>query len=315
MRIKTPKLNWRAGKHGTISLCMIMRDSSKTLSRCLNSCLGLVDEIVIVDTGSVDNSVEIAKSYGASVYFDAWQDDFARPRNIGLSKATCQWLLIMDPDEVLERSHHEKIRSLTNATQYDAFWITTRNYSPPTGEVGYRKAVGIPDPTGKFIGYTPSTKTRLFKNFKGIVFEGCWHELVDWYLLRNKMRVCQTDVIVHHWNHEITQKNIQEKSDFYLRMGEKKIREMPTHGQAWWELAVAEMIHGLRARAAHSIAQAFRYGFGTQHQFFSLARCLHLLGNAQDSRLAFEKGICNLFPTLTHIDPAKKPMGAILDKL
>lgn len=315
MKIQVPKYNWHNYKFGDISLCMIMRDNAKTLDRCLRSVMGLVDEIIIVDTGSKDDSVNIAKSYGAKVYFDPWQDDFARPRNIGIEKATCQWILIMDPDEMVLKHNHIDIKWLTRAKNVVAFWLTTFNYSPPTGEMNYRLLPRGTDPTGRFPGYTPSTKTRFFKNGLGIKFEGCWHELVDWYILRQKLPIASTPVPIHHWNHEITQKSVKAKGDFYLRLGEKKVHEWPTHGQAWWELAVAEMIKGLRVRASHSIAQAFRFGFGTQHQFFSLARCRHLLGDSKRSRLAFEKGICRLFPTLTHIEPAQKPIEAVIDGL
>jgi len=294
---------------------MIMRDNAKTLRRCLDSVVGLVDEIIIVDTGSVDNSVEIAKSYGATVFFDAWQDDFARPRNIGIEKAQGQWILIMDPDEMIYKEHHLNIRWLTRAKNIVAFWLTTFNYSQPTGEVNYRFLQGHTDPTGRFPGYTPSTKTRVFKNGLGIRFEGCWHELVDWYLIRNNLPIGSSPIPIHHWNHEITQASIKEKGLFYLRLGEKKVHEWPRHGQAWWELAVAEMIQGLRVRASHSIAQAFRCGFGTQQQFFALARCRHLLGDNKRSRLAFEKGICRLFPTLTHIEMPKKSLEAVIDGL
>lgn len=315
MRLQTPKYNWHNYKFGSISLCMIMRDNAATLRRCLNSVAGLVDEIIVVDTGSVDDSIKIAESYEAKVLTDPWQDDFSRPRNIGIEQARSQWILIMDPDEMIYKHHHIDIKWLTRAKNVVAFWLTTFNYSPPTGEMNYRLLRSGTDPTGRFRGYTPSTKTRFFKNGLGIRFEGCWHELLDWYILRNKLPVASTPIPIHHWNHEITQANIKEKGLFYLRLGEKKVREWPTHGQAWWELAVAEMIQGLRVRASHSIAQAFRYGFGTQHQFFSLARCRHLLGDSKKSRLSFEKGICKLFPSLTHIDATKKPLGPLLDGL
>lgn len=294
---------------------MIMRDNAKTLPRCLGSVAELVDEIIIVDTGSKDNSIEIAKSYGAKVFSDPWQDDFSRPRNIGIEKASCQWILIMDPDEMILSCHHKDIQWLTRVKNAVAFWLTTFNYSGPTGEMTYRFLPGGKDPTGKFPGYTPSTKTRFFKNELGIKFEGCWHELVDWYLLRNKMPIANTPIPIHHWNHEISQNSIKEKQSFYLRLGEKKVREWPRHGQAWWELAVAEMIGGLRIRASHSLAMAFKLGFGTQSQFFSLARCQHLLGESKRSRLSFEKGICALFPSLTHIDPVYKPLEALIDGL
>jgi len=315
MKNITPKFNWQNFSHAEISLCMIMRDNARTLERCLDSVMGLVNEIIIVDTGSKDNSVAIAKSFGAKVFYDPWKDDFARPRNIGLAQATGQWILIMDPDEIIFRSHHSAIRRLTTSKIAVAFWLTTFNYSPPTGEMNYRFLKTGLDPTGKFPGFTPSTKTRLFKNGLGIKFEGCWHELVDWYLLRNKLPILQSSIPVHHWNHEITQASIKEKGLFYLRLGEKKVSEWPTHGQAWWELAVAEMIQGLRIRASHSIANALRYGFGSQHQYFSLARCQHLLGNSTRSRLAFEKGICQLFTSLTHIEPEKKQLQAVIKDL
>lgn len=315
MKITTPKYNWQSYKFGSISLCMIMRNDGKTLRRCLNSVRGLVNEIIIVDTGSTDNSIDIAREYGAKITKDPWQDDFARPRNIGIKQATGDWILIMDPDEMILRKNHTQIRWLTRAKNAVAFWLTTRNYSPPTGETSYRRTLDTKDPLGKFPGYTPSTKTRVFKNGLGIQFEGCWHELADWYILRHKLPIGNSPIPVHHWNHEITQATAKEKGLFYLRLGEKKVREWPTHGQAWWELAVAEMIQGLRVRASHSIAQAFKYGFGTQGQFFALARCRHLLGDKKKSRLAFEKGICQLFPSLTHIDPAFKPIEPLLNDL
>ncbi len=85
MKITTPKYNWQAYKFGSISLCMIMKNEEKRLRRCLDSVVGLVDEIVIVDTGSTDSSIQIAESYGARIFHDPWQDDFSRPRNIALN--------------------------------------------------------------------------------------------------------------------------------------------------------------------------------------------------------------------------------------
>jgi len=312
MKIKTPQYNWQAYKHGSISLCMIMRDNAKLLPRCLNNLKGLVDEIIIVDTGSKDNSIEIAKSYGAQVYQDPWQDDFARPRNIGLTHATKQWILVMDPDEVLLPKDHQGVRYLTRAKNVVAFWITTHNYNNSRGDMSFRTIAQAADPLGKYPGYVPSTKTRFFKNGLGIKFVGCWHELVDWYLLKHKLPTGSCDIIVHHWAHEINQTNYREKMLFSLRMGEKKVKEWPTNGQCWWELSVAEQIMGYRTRALASLKQAFRLGFGSQGQYFAMARILNLLGDKQNGDLSFQKGVCMLFKDLTHIDPNKKPTEALL---
>jgi len=294
---------------------MIMKNEAARLGRCLNSVRGLCDEIIIVDTGSSDRSPEIATSYGAKVIHDPWQDDFARPRNIGLDRARCNWVLILDPDEILLPQHHLIVKQLTQRLDFAAFWVSTLNWGPFCHEHGYRTAPDIKDPLGHYPGYRPSTKTRFFKNGLGIRFEGCYHELVDYFLVRNKLRIGRAHFPVHHWTHEIVQSSLQEKKELYLRLGAKKVREFPTMGQAWWEYGVSQMIYGDRANAVKSIATAIRLGRCDSEQYFALARCLELLLNKKQSALAFEKGICDLYPNLTHIDNALKLQETLLNSI
>ena len=313
MKIKTPKWDWQSYKFGSITLCMIMRDNEKTLSRCINSTKGLVDEIIIVDTGSKDNSISIARSHGALVLSDPWQDDFARPRNIGIKHASGNWILVLDPDEIILQKDHNAIKWLTRASNFDAFWITTQNYGPFNYRLDYKFSGPDGDPLKKYEGFVPSTKTRFFRNGLGIVFEGCWHELVDYYIRRNKIRQGSSPIPVHHWTHEISQESAEQKKAFYLKMGEKKVRQQPRHGQARWELATAEMAAGLRDRACKSLKAAFNLGFDRLDSYYSISKCQKLLGNRQKADLAFEKGVCKQYPSLTHIDVTKRPMAAFLD--
>lgn len=88
-------------KQVTISACMIVRDEEKNLDRCLSSIVDVVDEIIIVDTGSTDNTVKIAEKYGAKIYHSPWQDDFSFHRNESIGYATCDWILRIDADEEL----------------------------------------------------------------------------------------------------------------------------------------------------------------------------------------------------------------------
>ena len=88
----------------TISLCMIVKNEEKHIARCLDSVAGLVDEIVIVDTGSSDRTVEIASRYTPRVYSYPWKDDFSDARNHAFSKATMDYCMWMDADDVLEEA-------------------------------------------------------------------------------------------------------------------------------------------------------------------------------------------------------------------
>lgn len=96
----------------TISLCMIVKNEEEVLARCLDSAADLVDEIIIVDTGSADKTTEIARQYTDKVYSFAWIDDFAAARNFSFSKATMQYCMWLDADDVLEEEARKLLREL-----------------------------------------------------------------------------------------------------------------------------------------------------------------------------------------------------------
>lgn len=88
-----------------LSLCMIVKNESEHLARCLTSAQPYVDEIVIVDTGSQDDTVEIAQQFGAKLDYFEWCDDFSAARNYALSKVSGEWILHLDADEELVVEH------------------------------------------------------------------------------------------------------------------------------------------------------------------------------------------------------------------
>jgi len=96
-----------------ISACLIVKNEAKNLDRCLKSVQGLADEIVAVDTGSTDETINILKHYGASVYCHDWQNDFSLHRNQAISYTKGRWIFIIDADEEVcfaEDSSPEKVR-------------------------------------------------------------------------------------------------------------------------------------------------------------------------------------------------------------
>jgi glycosyltransferase involved in cell wall biosynthesis len=98
--------------HVSISVCMMVRDEEENLQRSLPSLKGLADELIVVDTGSKDKSIEIAKSFGAKIYEHPWEDDFSKHRNQSISYATCDWIFIFDADEELIVPNESSIREL-----------------------------------------------------------------------------------------------------------------------------------------------------------------------------------------------------------
>ncbi|ONI38488.1 hypothetical protein AN639_05630 [Candidatus Epulonipiscium fishelsonii] len=91
--------------HKTVSLCIIAKNEEHNLFNCITSVKNIVDEIIVVDTGSTDKTVEIAKSLGATVHYFEWVNDFSKARNFTISKATGDWILFIDADEYLNQKH------------------------------------------------------------------------------------------------------------------------------------------------------------------------------------------------------------------
>lgn len=103
----------------TISLCMIVKNEEKTLERCLESVKGSVEELIIVDTGSIDKTKEIAQKYTQKVYDFEWNDDFASARNYSFSKATMDFCMWLDADDLMLENDRQKFieykRNLDNS--------------------------------------------------------------------------------------------------------------------------------------------------------------------------------------------------------
>ena len=98
-----------------LSMCMIARDSARTLCAALDSIRPWVDEMVVVDTGSVDATPAMAAACGARVAHFAWCDDFAAARNQSLRLATGEWLFWMDSDDTIDAADGQALRALADA--------------------------------------------------------------------------------------------------------------------------------------------------------------------------------------------------------
>lgn len=152
------------GRAPRVTLCMITRDEERFLDECLTRAASAVDEIVIVDTGSTDRTVEIAERHGAKVIHEEWQDDFARPRNTGLQHATGDWVFVLDADEFLEEGSAEVLRELVQDAKVCGYHLRFTNVYDE------EKTLGV-------------TMVRLFRNLPGLEWINRIHEQVTPSLL------------------------------------------------------------------------------------------------------------------------------------
>ncbi len=209
-----------------VSLCMIVKDEERNLPRCLNSLKPVVDEIIIVDTGSSDRSRDVSELFGARVFDHSWCADFSAARNAGLKEATGNWILVMDADEVLSPLDYDRFRRMLadSAGKRVAFDMVTRNYLSKINVEKWHQNDSLYPHQEAGAGWTPSTKVRMFPNMHGIRFHNAIHEMVDASLSKERIAVRETSVPVHHYGY-LDEERQKRKGEQYYQLGKKKLLE------------------------------------------------------------------------------------------
>lgn len=144
-----------------ISLCMIVRNEADVLGRCLHSVADLVDEMILVDTGSTDETKAIAAQYDAKIYDFPWCDDFSAARNFAIAQAVGEYWFWLDADDVIEGENHEKLRLILNHPDADVVFLP---YHLSFDETGKPQVI--------------TQRERIFRRSLGYRFEGAVHEAV-----------------------------------------------------------------------------------------------------------------------------------------
>lgn len=169
----------------TLSVCMITKNEEKNISRCLESIKDIADEIIVVDTGSTDKTVEIANNYGAKVSFHKWNNDFSDARNESIKNATKDWILFLDADEELPKEEGLKLKELINNSNLEGFHCRLVNII---------KNVNIGD----------SLVFRIFKNNPKYKFKGKIHEQIIPSIQKEKGKntIGCSDIKILHYGYD-----------------------------------------------------------------------------------------------------------------
>lgn len=199
-----------------LSACMMVKDEETNLPRCLNSIKPLIDELIVVDTGSSDKTVQIAESFGAFIHHHPWANDFSLHRNQSIKPATGDWILIIDADEELIFSDNgiKHIRQiLQKADDKDAFAVVMKNIQ-----------------AGRVTSQT--IHPRFFRN--GIIsYTGIVHNQP---VFKGTARLLeQSDVYLNHYGYSL--KNIEKKARRTIPLLEKQLKENPENWQCYFYLS------------------------------------------------------------------------------
>ena len=335
----------RLAEAGTrsISLCMIVKNEERNLPACLASLKPVVDEMIVVDTGSTDRTADIATEFGAQVLNFSWNGNFSDARNFSLAAARGAWILVMDADEVLSVNDHELLRQAVRENdQHKVCWsVMTRNYTRlhPHGWIANNGSYPHEE---RATGWHPSYKVRLFPNDSQVRFVGEVHEMIEQTAQRAGYRLREAPFVVHHYGGlGETAAEDRPKKETYFELGKQKLAEHPDDLSAIGELAVQaaeldlyEEAIGLWNRflelAPDTAVALFNKGFALM-RLNRFAEALDvtrraLVAEPYHKEAAFNYGICALYAgdpgeAITRLEsilkehPAHPPLLAVLTVL
>lgn len=231
----------------SIELSMIVKDGGASLDRCLRSVAGLVDRIVVGDTGSTDDSIAIARRHGAEVFSIPWVDDFAAARNRVLEAARCDWVLVLDADEMLDLGEAaEQLPALLREKEFHAYTLPRWDYVDQLyGKQATQQAQVNPGSlaeTRAYPGYRVSFHTRLFRRNPGVFFRECVHEQVTDQIDLLGLARKTASLTIHHLGYvETPDAAKEEKIRFYHQLGSRKALDEPANFEANLQLGIAEL--------------------------------------------------------------------------
>lgn len=217
-------------KKPTISLCMIVRNEEKHIEQCLRSVKDVVDEIIIVDTGSTDQTVPICRKFEANILSFPWSGDFAAARNKSIEHATGDWIFYLDADETLDHRAHKKIKQMVKKTNAIVLTCTILNYYGSSLPVNDENAFTIQQP-------------RFFRNQQGIYFNAPIHETIQRKQPFSKGEVDHMQATIHHTGYIEEIAKEKEKKNRNLSLLLEQL-EHPDHSP-WIEYHVASEYYRL----------------------------------------------------------------------
>lgn len=188
----------------SLALCMIVKNEQQFLPYCLGSIYKFCDEIIVVDTGSTDRTIEIAEAFGAYIIKAPWKDDFSLVRNIAQSAAHSDWIIWLDGDEVVNDSGAKRIKNqLLLDTSADFFLCPRVNYWHDL----------------KHVFAYPDSQYKIYRNNIGLKWTGKLHEKIyDENNPHHRRRLKHCDIHTFHYAYTKEKELIKKKMQLYIKI-------------------------------------------------------------------------------------------------
>ena len=216
-RSKTTKSHQKGFAKGKsmilLSACLIVKNEEQRLPQCLESLRSLADEIIVVDTGSIDRTLAIAEEYQARIFHFDWCDDFSQARNYAIAQAKGKWILVIDADEVVEQKAISTLKAVMQRDHCLAVNILR-------SEIGAAQA-------------PYSLVLRLFRNHPAIAFTGFYHESIDQSVIALQTQEPHWQVVnveipvLLHYGYTASEIQLKHKYDFAKQLMHKHLDAFP----------------------------------------------------------------------------------------
>ncbi|QUI22390.1 glycosyltransferase [Vallitalea pronyensis] len=326
------KKGLEALKNITLSCCIIAYNEEKNINQCLDSIKNYVDDIILVDTGSTDNTKNIAKHYNASVYDVKWEQNFSTARNSSIEHSSSDWILVMDCDEYLDSDSVTLLQKLVCDETVEAYYVKIINHL----ENGRTQT---------------AYNLRLFRNNKGYHYKGRIHEDISDSIIRLSGKDCMkySEITLYHHGYSSEITDIQakinrnmailntyedhEKNGFYyyniaseyfrkqdkktaLHLFQKSIKKTPIDS-GYCPMLVKKLIITLLELMQYKDAlqqiKYYQHVFkGFNDLYFLEANCHIQCGRYSQASISLDKYIANdgmgaYYPTQTFVKPKELP--------
>ncbi len=243
-----------------ISLCMIVKNEEDWIENAISSVISTVSEVIIVDTGSTDRTLERVSRFDPTVIQTEWTDHFGDARNISLEAARSPWILVLDADECIATEDLWQLEQ-ARAGSYDGYNLVQRNYVYENHLHGWAPNTADYVEGKPYPGYVDNPLIRLFRNDPRLRFHGAVHEIIDPTRLPDDLSFSSLPAVIHHYGKVRGQDRVVQKQHFYLKLGAKKLAEDPTNAKAHMDYGIQLQELGRHEEARSPLLRAFEMGY------------------------------------------------------